>query len=245
MTTAIGADTARQRTSVSSPHVPADATALRGRDSERGAIRELLGQAQRGSTGVVLVEGEPGIGKSRLLRDGCQQAEDRAFSVLAGAADPLAHATPLFTLRAALREPLTGQGPGQDHPDAPSPAYHLARLRSRLEQHVASAPLLICLDDLHCESEGTLAALRSLQRDLSQQPVAWLLARSSTVRGGAAAVTGRVSQQVAGLAGARLEAGHPRRPVVLFWLGQAGALAGGWAADRVGLPLVGRRRVVA
>jgi DNA-binding CsgD family transcriptional regulator len=185
MTTVIGAAVHGQRTSVSGPYAPASSYALRGRDTERGVIRELLKQAERGSAGVVLVDGEPGIGKSRLLGDGCQQAEDRAFSLLAGQGDPLAHATPLFTLRAALREPLTGEDPSHECPDAPNAACQLALMRRRLEQRVASGPLLICLDDLHCESEGTLGALRSLYRDLCRRPVAWLLARSSAVRGGA------------------------------------------------------------
>jgi len=158
---------------------------MRGRDAERRVIRELLGRAERGSAGVVLVEGEPGIGKSRLLRETFQQGSDRAFSVLTGTADPLAHATPLFTLRAAMREPLTGDLSRHDCPCAEGSAFQLARMRSWLEQCAASAPLLICLDDLHCESEETLAALRSLQLDLGQQPVAWLLARSATVHGGA------------------------------------------------------------
>jgi len=183
--TAVGAEVPRQRSSVSHSGVHPDRTALRGRDSERSAIRELLGQAERGADGVVLIEGEPGIGKSRLLRDACQQAGDRAFSLVAGAADPLAHASPLFTLRAALREPLTGLAVSHDCPDEPSAAYELARIRSRLEQRAAAAPLLICLDDLHCEGERTLAALRCLRRDLCGQPLAWLLARSNTVRGGA------------------------------------------------------------
>jgi DNA-binding CsgD family transcriptional regulator/tetratricopeptide (TPR) repeat protein len=185
MTTAVGAEVPGQRTSIGHSRLHADRTALRGRDPERAVIRELLGQAERGAGGVVLVEGEPGIGKSRLLRDACQEAGDRAFSLVAGAADPLAHATPLFTLRAALHEPLTGPPASHDCPDAPSPAYQLAGIRSRLEQRAASAPLLICLDDLHCEGEGTLAALRSLQRDLCRQPLAWLLARSNIVRCGA------------------------------------------------------------
>jgi DNA-binding CsgD family transcriptional regulator len=183
--TAVGAGVPGQRTSISHPRLPADPAALRGRDPERAVIRELLRQAERGGGVVGLVEGEPGIGKSRLLRDACQEAEDRAFSLVAGAADPLAHATPLFTLRAALHEPLTGPAASHDCPDAPSPAHQLAGIRSLLEQRAATAPLLICLDDLHCESEGTLAALRSLQRDLCRQPVAWLLARSSIVRSGA------------------------------------------------------------
>jgi DNA-binding CsgD family transcriptional regulator len=184
MMTTIGAEATGQRTCVTGPLANLSPTPLRGRDTERGVIRELLGRTERGSAGVVLVEGEPGIGKSRLLREAFQQGGDRAFSVLAGAADPLARATPLFTLRAAMR-PLTGEGPGHDCPGGASSAFQLARMRSRLEQSAASAPLLICLDDLHCESEGTLAALRSLQRDLCQQPVSWLLARSGTVNGGA------------------------------------------------------------
>ncbi len=185
MTTAIGAEAPGQRTGAQSTEAHAGRAALRGRDTERCVIGQLLRQAERGSAGVVLVEGEPGIGKSLLLRDACQEAEDRAFALLAGAADPLSYATPLFALRAALREPLTGEDPGHDRPDASSQARQLPRIRSRLQQRAASGPLLICLDDLHCESEGTLAALRSLQRDLCEQPVAWLLARSSTVRGGA------------------------------------------------------------
>jgi DNA-binding CsgD family transcriptional regulator/tetratricopeptide (TPR) repeat protein len=186
MTTAIGTEVPGQRTSVSRAWLSAGQAVLRGRDTERAVVRELLRQAERGSAGVVLVEGEPGIGKSLLLRDAGDQAAGRAFSLLAGAADPLAHATPLFTLRAALREPLTGLDADHHCPGAPSPAYEwLAGLRHRLELRAASAPLLICLDDLHCESDATLAALRSLQRDLCGQPLAWLLARSSTVRSGA------------------------------------------------------------
>ncbi len=186
MTTAIGTEVPGQRASVSHAWLPAGRAVLHGRDTERAVIRELLRRAERGSGGVVLVEGEPGIGKSLLLQDARDQGEGRDFSLVAGAADPLAHATPLFTLRAALHEPLTGLADSHHCPDAPSPAYQgLAGLRSRLELRAASAPLLICLDDLHCESEATFAALRSLQRDLCRQPLAWLLARSSTVRCGA------------------------------------------------------------
>jgi ABC-type transport system involved in cytochrome c biogenesis ATPase subunit len=66
---------------------------VRGRAAERGLVRDLLLLAQRGSGGVVLVEGEPGIGKSAFLRDavgtaaglGSPGADD---TVLRIAADP-------------------------------------------------------------------------------------------------------------------------------------------------------------
>ena len=174
-------------TSISHDWLTASRAVLHGRDAERAVIRELLRQAELGSGGVVLVEGEPGIGKSLLLKDADDQAARRGFSLVVGSADALAHETPLFTLRAAMHEPLTGPSAGHDSPEAAGLARHqwLAEVRSRLELRAASAPLLICLDDLHCESESTLAALRSLQRDLCGRPLAWLLARSSTVRCGA------------------------------------------------------------
>jgi predicted ATPase len=52
-------------------------------------IRDLLRRAQRGAGGVVLVDGEPGIGKSLLLRCSIDEAAEQGFSLAAGAADQL------------------------------------------------------------------------------------------------------------------------------------------------------------
>ena len=153
----------------------------RGREAEQKVIRDLLRRAQRGMGGVVLVDGEPGIGKSLLLRDFTDEAAERGFSLAAGAADPLGQAIPFFALRAALRDPfagLTAGDPGRDRPDAA--AWWITQIRAHLEQRAAAGPVLVCLDDLHWAGPATLAALRALPRDLRQHPVAWLLARSST-----------------------------------------------------------------
>ena len=175
-----------QRTSPTQTRVSDARAVLRGRDAERAVVCDLLRQAEQGSAGVVLVEGEPGIGKSLLLRAAADEAAERGFSLATGAADPLAHAIPFFSLRTALRDPLTELAAGRHCPDPPDPTDGwLAEARSRLELRAASVPVLVCLDDLHWESQATLAALRSLQRDLCRQPLAWLLARSSTVRCGA------------------------------------------------------------
>jgi DNA-binding CsgD family transcriptional regulator len=154
---------------------------VRGREAEQKMIRDLLRRAQRGAGGVVLVDGEPGIGKSLLLRDSIDEAAEQGFSLAAGAADQLGQAIPFFALRAALREPfagLTADDPGRDLPDAA--AWWIAQIRAHLEQRGEAAPVLVCLDDLHWASPATLAALRALPRDLKRHPVAWLLARSST-----------------------------------------------------------------
>jgi DNA-binding CsgD family transcriptional regulator len=148
-------------------------------------IRALLGRAQRGAGGVVLVDGEPGIGSSLLLQDAVDAAAELGFALAAGAADQLGEAIPCFTLRAALREPFAGAAgdPGRDQPDAA--AWWMIQLRAHLEQRAAAAPVLVCLDDLHWAGTATLAAVRAVARDLKRHPVAWLLARSTVPRHGA------------------------------------------------------------
>ena len=159
---------------------------LHGRAAEQTVIRDLLRRAQRGAGGVLLVDGEPGIGKSLLLRDATDEAAEQGFSLAAGAADQLGQAIPFFALRAALRGPFAG--PATDYPDRDLPdaaAWWITQIRAHLEQRAAVAPVLVCLDDLHWASPATLAALRGLPHDLERHPVAWLLARSSTPQRGA------------------------------------------------------------
>ena len=154
---------------------------VRGREAEQKTVCDLLRHAQRGAGGVVLVDGEPGIGKSLLLRDSTDEAAEQGFSLAAGAADQLGQAISFFALRTALREPfaeLTADDPGRDLPDAT--AWWIIQIRAHLERRAVAAPVLVCLDDLHWASPATLAALRALPRDLKRHPVAWLLARSTT-----------------------------------------------------------------
>ena len=62
-------------------HAPA---VVRGREAERRVVRDLLDRAQRGAGGVVLIEGEPGIGKSLLLRESVDEAAGEGFSLAVG-----------------------------------------------------------------------------------------------------------------------------------------------------------------
>ena len=147
-----------------------------GSDEARSQIiRSLLQRARRGTGGVVLVDGEPGIGKSLLLRQATDEAAEQGFSLIAGAADQLAQAIPLADLRAALREPFARLT--NEHPDAT--AWWITEVRAHLERRAATEPVLVCLDDPHWASPATLAVLRALPRELRRHPVAWLLARSS------------------------------------------------------------------
>jgi DNA-binding CsgD family transcriptional regulator/tetratricopeptide (TPR) repeat protein len=149
--------------------------AMRGREPERRVLRDLLRRAQRGTGGVVLVEGDPGSGKSLLLRGCVDEAARHGFSLAAGAADQLGRAIPFFALRVALGEPFT-----TDHDLPVAPEWWIGQMRAHLEQRAAVTPVLVCLDDVQWACPATLAALRTLPRALRRHPVAWVLARSST-----------------------------------------------------------------
>jgi DNA-binding CsgD family transcriptional regulator len=158
-------------------------------------IRDLLRRAQEQVGGVVLVDGEAGIGKSFLLRDATDEAAELGFSLAAGAADQLGEAIPFFALRAGLREPFAGlpaDDPSLDLPDAT--AWRITQMRAYFEQRAAAAPVLVCLDDLHWASPATLAVLRALPRDLNRHPVAWLLARSSAPQRAAGYLFGQLEK---------------------------------------------------
>ena len=160
----------------------ADSNAVCGRELEQGIVHGLLRRAQQGTGGVVLVEGEPGIGKSRLLRDAVGEAAGQGFSLAAAAADRLGQTLPYYPLRTALGEhfeKLTASDPGRDVPDAP-PERWIGQMRAHLEQRARVSPVLVCLDDLQWAGSATLAALRTLPLDLRGLQVAWLLARTST-----------------------------------------------------------------
>jgi DNA-binding CsgD family transcriptional regulator len=155
----------------------------RGRAAERKIIGALLRHTEQGAGGVVLVDGEPGIGKSLLLRDAAGEAAEQGFSLAVGTADQLGEVIPFFALRGALHEPFSRAATDDSARDLPEAAtWWITRIRAHLERRAATAPVLVCLDDLHWASPATLAALRALPRDLKRHPVAWLLARSSTAQ---------------------------------------------------------------
>lgn len=59
-------------------------TAYTGRETELAALRHSLAAAQSGEGQIVLIMGEPGMGKSRLLYELRQRLDDREATVLTG-----------------------------------------------------------------------------------------------------------------------------------------------------------------
>ncbi len=152
---------------------------MHGRSAQLRVTDALLQRAERGAGGVLLVDGEPGTGKSLLLRECMRAAEARGFSLATGAGDQLGRMIPYYALLTALRQPLTGDGDQPDDPGAGVPAQ-IGALHEQLAARAAVAPVLVSLDDLQWASQASLLALRVLPGQLARHPVAWVLARSGT-----------------------------------------------------------------
>ena len=68
---------------------------IRGRAAEISVLGEALDRVASGRHAVVLIEGEAGIGKTRLLDAALENARGRGIQVAAGGAEELERTRPL------------------------------------------------------------------------------------------------------------------------------------------------------
>lgn len=163
-----------------------------GRDAERAAVEELLTGARAGRSGVLVLRGEAGIGKTTLLRyardragEGMQVLSARGYETeseipFAALADLLRPVLPLLpTLaepQAAALESALALGP----PLAGERFGVCAATMSLLAAAAERAPLLVVVDDLHWLDPSSKEALLFAGRRLQAEGVAMLLATRDT-----------------------------------------------------------------
>ena len=153
---------------------------LRGRAGELASLQQHLGRLHGGAGTTWLIEGRPGLGKSRLVEQAASAARQAGFAVGYGAAEPGDAAVPLGVLMDALfegsRPVLDRSALNQAHASPEQRYWLLQDIQALLEQAALRQPVLVCLDDLQWADSGTSAALRSLPARLSYLPVGWVLA---------------------------------------------------------------------
>lgn len=152
--------------------VPHEIGHIRGRETEWDLVLKLLDNARRGKSGILLLEGEPGIGKSALLAAAAAAANAQGLSLATSVAEELGW----FSFASLV---------GLDRADGRAPGAELrpvGKALARLEELGSAGPVLVSLDDLHYADPATSQALRTLPGMLAPYPFAWLLAKSS--RGG-------------------------------------------------------------
>ncbi|MEO3807932.1 AAA family ATPase [Sphaerisporangium sp. B11E5] len=148
---------------------------MRGRESEWRIVERLLCAVSGGTGGTLLIEGEPGTGRSLLLAEAAAQAARRGVLPVTGGAEEVGQFIPLAPLFMALGEPPCAVWPETSDPRL----WLLEQLRTALEKRAATRPVVVVLDDLQWADTATLAALRTLQWEVAPAPVAWILARAT------------------------------------------------------------------
>jgi class 3 adenylate cyclase/tetratricopeptide (TPR) repeat protein len=179
------------------PVVPARAPVV-GRDADLRALREQLDGAESGSFGLVLVSGEPGVGKTRLVEELADDATARGFAVGWGSCHEDAGAPTLWPWLRALRElavacPTDLSALGHRWPvvahalpelvtrvqPEPPPALDPAAARFRLLDSMdallgvvtSSRPALVVLDDLHWADATSLDLLTLVAAGVGDRPL--------------------------------------------------------------------------
>ncbi|ANI39044.1 helix-turn-helix transcriptional regulator [Mycolicibacterium vaccae] len=154
---------------------------LRGRGEAMSRALTALRHTNRTGQGAVLViSGEPGIGKSALLREIAEQAARAGFRVGGGKADEgdqIASGAPLLVALRSGPQPLfSGEAFESLAALYDKPLWLIDRVGALLEELAEHSPVLISVDDVQWADRLTRFALRALAARLSGSPVVWVVA---------------------------------------------------------------------
>jgi DNA-binding CsgD family transcriptional regulator/tetratricopeptide (TPR) repeat protein len=159
------------------------AGALVGRDSELASLTGLIREVARGRGGSLLIEGEPGIGKSALVRAAVAEAPEAGCQVFWGAGDELGQALPLLPFLDGLRvrEPSTnprrntivGLLRGEVTADRGTdvPTVLAEQLLALVAEQCAVRPTILVIDDLQWADQASVTLWGRLAKSAQQVPL--------------------------------------------------------------------------
>jgi class 3 adenylate cyclase/tetratricopeptide (TPR) repeat protein len=172
-----------------------------GREGERAELRRCLDQAARGQGVLVMIGGEPGVGKTRLAEELAAEARQRGMLSLTGHCYEMEGAPPYIAFvemleatarlipAAALREALGDAAPEvaklmpelrRLFPDIAAPLelppeqerrYLFNSMHEFMERAGHAQPLFLVLEDLHWADDSTMLLLQHIAQRLSEMPV--------------------------------------------------------------------------
>jgi DNA-binding CsgD family transcriptional regulator len=163
------------------PVTPADP--LVGRDNERALLTELVKELSVGRGGSVLIEGEPGIGKSALVRAVVAESRGVGCQVIWASCDELGQALPLvpFLDGLGVREPSTNprrttilrllRGETTADRGTDVPAALAEQLLALVTEQCLARPTILVVDDLQWADPASVILWGRLSRSARQVPL--------------------------------------------------------------------------
>jgi DNA-binding CsgD family transcriptional regulator len=160
----------------------ARASALIGRDAEIATLLRLVTEVAAGRGGAVLIEGEPGIGKSTLVRAAVAEA-GAGCQVFWGAGDELGQALPLLPLLEGLRVRDPSANPRQTtivrllrgemttDRGMDVTAALAEQLLALVAEQCAARPTILVVDDLQWADPASVSLWGRLARTVQQAPL--------------------------------------------------------------------------
>jgi DNA-binding NarL/FixJ family response regulator len=171
---------------------------LVGRDRELAVIHDALSRTAAGRAARLVVLGEPGIGKTRLLQAAAEDARGFGLRTLSGTAIESGHGLPFLPLlvplahavdpRAndpaaiAVRRLVSGAGPPHAEDAAGDTGHSVsdvgsaARLVESIFAVLARRPTALIVDDVHWADASTLMVLDHLAERARDVPLAIIVA---------------------------------------------------------------------
>jgi DNA-binding CsgD family transcriptional regulator/tetratricopeptide (TPR) repeat protein len=146
-----------------------------------GAVRELSG----GRASTLAIEGEAGIGKSRLVHSLVDDARARGVTVFCGEAHPFERTRPFGVVataldlhrrspdprRAAIGSLLSDQGADASAAAGSVSPRVVEEIVDLVETSCAQRPVLLVAEDVHWADSGSLLAISSVVRQLALSAV--------------------------------------------------------------------------
>ena len=169
-----------------------------GEQVRSAEIEGRLSLAERGVGGLVVLVGEPGLGKTALAEHASVAARRRGFSVGWAACWQTAAVPPLESWSDLVRQLAR---PGVTSPDLAIAGGD--RDSGRVEQagrvvewlrERADAPLLVVIDDLHWADAATLSVLTQVASVLASMPVVVVAAHRPVDAAGASPLSGSIAE---------------------------------------------------
>lgn len=140
-----------------------------GREAELARLVAALEKAGQGRAPAIVLEGESGAGKTRLLREFAAVAAARGATVLFGRCVDCGDAgPPYWPIIEALRPASTGHEPGRGA--SGDRAGFFEQTLDRLEDLGHLSPVALLLDDLHWADRSTRDLLGFLLANLAGEP---------------------------------------------------------------------------